>query len=131
MDKSATFWMLEPLRKYFSFSGRARRREYWWFLVLTVIVVSVLAVVDAMVFGVNWWAYDGGDGPLASLADLFFLIPTLAVSVRRLHDRDKSGWWLLIAILPLIGFLFLFYNYISVGTPGDNRFGPDPKAGER
>ena len=131
MDKPASYWMLEPIRKYFSFSGRARRREYWWFLVFSVLVVGVLAIVDALVFGVNWWGYSGGDGPLASFADLFLLVPTLAVSVRRLHDRDRSGWWLLISIIPLIGFLFLFYQYISVGTQGDNRFGPDPKAGER
>lgn len=130
MEKSATYWMLEPLRKYASFSGRARRREYWWYQVLTAIVVTVLMIIDAVVFGVNWWAYDGAAGPLATFAALFFVIPNLAVSVRRLHDRDKSGWWVLIAVFPLIGFLFLFYQYISAGTPGDNQYGPDPKAGE-
>ncbi len=130
MDKPASYWMFEPLRKYASFSGRARRREYWWFEVFTALVVAALTIVDGFIVG---WDMIGiyGLGPLGAIAVLAFFIPNLAVSVRRLHDRDKSGWWLLITILPLIGFLFLFYNYISVGTPGDNRFGPDPKAGER
>lgn len=130
MDKPATFWMLEPIRNYASFQGRARRREYWWFEVFTVIVGLPLFIVDAMIVGVDTVA-QYGIGPLGGLAVLFFIIPNFAVSVRRLHDRDKSGWWLLISILPLIGFIFLFYQYISSGTPGDNRFGPDPKAGER
>jgi uncharacterized membrane protein YhaH (DUF805 family) len=131
MDKPATYWMLEPLRKYFSFSGRARRREYWWFEVFWVLVVSVLALVDQWVLGIHWDTEYGSIGPLASLAILFFFLPNLAVSVRRLHDRDRSGWWLLINIIPFFGFLFLFYQYVSDGTQRDNRFGPDPKAGER
>jgi uncharacterized membrane protein YhaH (DUF805 family) len=131
MDKPASYWMLEPLRKYASFSGRARRREYWWFEVFWVLVVSGLALIDQWVLGIHWDSEYGSIGPLAGLAVLFFFLPNLAVSVRRLHDRDRSGWWLLINVIPVIGFLFLFYNYISAGTPGDNRFGPDPKAGER
>jgi uncharacterized membrane protein YhaH (DUF805 family) len=130
MDKPASYWMFEPLRKYASFSGRARRREYWWFEVFTALVVAALTIVDGFIVG---WDMIGvyGLGPLGAIAVLAFFLPNLAVSVRRLHDRDKSGWWLLITLVPLIGFLFLFYNYISAGTPGDNRFGPDPKAGER
>lgn len=130
MDKPATFWMLEPLRKYASFSGRARRREYWWFEVFWVLVVTGLSIVDGAVLGIHWDSDYGSIGPLAALAILFFLIPNLAVSIRRLHDRDKSGWWLLINIIPFFGTLFLFYQYISAGTPGDNSYGPDPKAGE-
>jgi uncharacterized membrane protein YhaH (DUF805 family) len=130
MDKPATFWMIEPLRKYASFEGRARRREYWWFEVFTALVITGLTIVDAMIFGMDT-IVEYSLGPLGALAALVFFLPNLAVSVRRLHDRDKSGWWLLISILPLIGFIFLFYQYVSSGTPGDNRFGPDPKAGER
>jgi uncharacterized membrane protein YhaH (DUF805 family) len=130
MDKPASYWMFEPLRKYASFSGRARRREYWWFEVFTALVVAALTIVDGFIVG---WDMIGiyGLGPLGAIAVLAFFLPNLAVSVRRLHDRDKSGWWLLITLVPLIGFLFLFYNYISAGTPGDNSYGPDPKAGER
>jgi uncharacterized membrane protein YhaH (DUF805 family) len=108
-------------RKYADFNGRAARPEFWWFLLFNVIVLAILSVVDAVVFG-------SGKQFLAILYDLAVLIPSLAVSVRRLHDKDKSGWWVLIALVPIIGGLLLLYWYATPGTEGDNQFGPPPAA---
>jgi uncharacterized membrane protein YhaH (DUF805 family) len=132
--------MFEPLRKYASFSGRARRREYWlWqlFLVLFSLLLTGLLLAtlpagwdmaepDAMVL----MAETGGATSLVALliavASLALILPTLAVSVRRLHDRDMSGWWILIG-LTAVGGLVLLIFYLLDGTPGPNRHGPDPK----
>ncbi len=120
--------MLQPLRKYADFQGRARRSEYWVFLVFQVVVIFVLCIL-AM-------AVSGGDPQsvaanvifgLLGLFSLALLIPSLAVAFRRLHDTNRSAWWLLIAFIPGIGGLVLFIFYLLDGTPGDNRFGPDPK----
>lgn len=125
MEKPATYWMMQPLRKFATFSGRASRSEYWWFLLFTALVSMALTIVDFMVIGMEA-VNDYGIGPLGAIATLVFLIPSIAVAVRRLHDRDKSGWWYLIGLVPLIGFIYLFYQFISRGTPGPNRFGQDP-----
>lgn len=128
MEKSATQWMTEPLKKYAVFSGRARRAEYWWYTLLILIGTIVLAIVDVAVVGVE--AMDTyGVGPLTGLFALATLLPSLGVSIRRLHDLDKSGWWLLLAILPLIGGLILLFWYVQRGTTGDNSYGPDPLYG--
>ena len=103
-------------RKYADFSGRARRSELWWFALFCFAISVVLGLLD------------GGSGLLSGLWSLAILLPSLAVGARRLHDTDRSGWWLLIAFIPLIGFLVLLYFYVSQGTTGPNRFGPDPRA---
>lgn len=127
MDKPATQWMLEPIRKYATFSGRARRKEYWWFILFSILVAVPLTVVDMVIFGAERIsAY--GIGPFGGIFSLALLIPSLAVSVRRLHDRDKSGWWLLLGLIPLIGGVILFIWYVSRGTVGPNSYGPDPMA---
>jgi uncharacterized membrane protein YhaH (DUF805 family) len=128
MDKSATQWMVEPIRKYASFSGRARRAEYWWFSLFLALGSFVLAILDSIVFGVATVA-DYGIGPLGGLFSLGLIIPSIAVSFRRLHDLDRSAWWLLLGLIPLIGALVLLFWYVQRGTVGDNRFGPDPLAG--
>lgn len=132
--------MFEPLRKYASFSGRARRREYWlWQLFLFLISMLSMGLLlatlptgwdmadpDAVVL----MAQTGGSTSLVALliglASLALILPTLAVSVRRLHDRDMSGWWLLLG-LTAVGGLVLFIFYLLDGTPGPNRHGADPK----
>jgi uncharacterized membrane protein YhaH (DUF805 family) len=129
MEKSATQWMVEPIRKYASFSGRARRAEYWWFQLFFTLLFTVLTIVDMMVFGFDPESGDPPTNLFVGLAALALVIPSIAVGVRRLHDRDKSGWWLLWGLLPLIGGLILLYQYVQRGTVGDNRFGPDPLAG--
>lgn len=130
MQKTAKQWMVEPLKKYATFSGRARRAEYWWFYLFFGLVIGVLTFVDILLFGYSPEKDEPTANVLAGIAALGLLLPMLAVSIRRLHDRDKSGWWLLWGLLPLIGGLILLYQYVQRGTVGDNRFGPDPLAGE-
>ena len=95
MAMTATQWMVEPIRKYATFTGRARRSEYWWFFLLNILLAIVLGIVDGMLFG-SMKAGMGGFGPLGGLLALALLIPGIAVAFRRIHDRDKSAWWLLL-----------------------------------
>lgn len=106
------------LGQYAGFSGRARRAEYWWFTLFAVLVTVVAVVID-MVLGTYPAVY--------AIAVLALLLPSLAVTVRRLHDTDRSGWWLLIALVPLVGGITLLVFDLIEGTPGPNRFGPSPK----
>jgi uncharacterized membrane protein YhaH (DUF805 family) len=101
------------VQKYAKFDGRAVRSEYWWYVLFAVIASVVLAVVD----------YALGIQLLGTIFSLATLIPGIAVGVRRLHDLDKSGWWLLISLIPIIGFIVLIYWLVQPGTPGANRFG--------
>ncbi|MFC0676549.1 DUF805 domain-containing protein [Lysobacter korlensis] len=120
-------WYLKVLKQYFDFSGRARRKEYWMFLLFSVIVSIVLGIVDVMA---GLTMLGGTMGTLGSIYALAIIIPSLAVGARRLHDIDRSGWWMLIGLIPVIGFIVLIVWYASEGTRGDNRFGADPKAGD-
>ena len=126
MDKPATQWMIEPLRKYATFSGRAPRSELWWFMLLALLLGLLVGGVDIGIFGLRWLSTDAPIGPTGTLVSLALIIPGVAVAVRRLHDLDKSGWWYLIGIIPLIGGLVLLYWFVQRGTEGANRFGPDP-----
>ena len=101
------------MQKYANFSGRAIRSEYWWFILADSIAYLVLVIVD----------YVLGAQLLTAILSLALLIPSIAVGVRRLHDLDKSGWWLLLGFVPIIG-LILIYWFAQPGTPGANRFGP-------
>ena len=101
---------------YVNFAGRAVRSEYWYW-VLFVIVVSIVASIIDAVLGTTLF------NPIFSLA---VLLPSIAVGVRRLHDLDRSGWWLLLSLIPLIGAIVLIVWFVGRGTPGANRFGPDP-----
>ena len=100
--------------KYATFTGRATRSEYWWFYLFFLLVIFVFGFLGEMSEIFNF------AGVLFMLGTL---IPSIAAGVRRLHDTDKSGWWLLIGIVPFIGLLLIYFLAIS-GTPGDNRFGP-------
>ena len=104
---------------YANFNGRASRSEFWYFFLFNIVVSIVLGLVDNLILGFPL---------LQAIFGLALLIPGLAVSVRRLHDKDKSGWWLLIALVPLIGAILLIVWYATEGTPGDNQFGPPPVA---
>jgi uncharacterized membrane protein YhaH (DUF805 family) len=117
--------MKVPLQKYADFSGRARRMEYWMFFVLNMGVSVVASLVD----GITGMAgmIGGIYGPLQLITALGLLIPGIAVAVRRLHDQDKSGWWLLLIFIPLLGALALIVFMFLEGTKGDNQYGPDPK----
>lgn len=105
---------ISVLKKYAVFSGRASRREYWMFFAFNIIVAILTGIIDAAT-GVPVL------GPLYSLA---VLIPGIAVTIRRLHDTDHSGWWILVGLVPFVGFLVLLYFMIIEGTKGGNQFGP-------
>ncbi|MEH0194624.1 DUF805 domain-containing protein [Caulobacter sp. CCNWLY153] len=121
--------MFEPLRKYAQFSGRARRSEYWLFALFTFAVSIAITILRLIVSGPQ--SLESGNFDALGLVSLAFslamFIPSLAVSFRRLHDTDRSAWWILIGLIPLIGAIVLLVFYILPGTTGPNKFGPDPK----
>jgi uncharacterized membrane protein YhaH (DUF805 family) len=117
-------WYLEVLRKYATFTGRARRKEYWFFALFNLLIMLVLSFIDGMI---GLYSMEAGLGVLSGIYTLAVLIPSLAVTVRRLHDIGRSGWWLLIAFIPLIGALILLIFTVLDSKPGSNQYGPDPK----
>lgn len=129
-------WMLMPLRRYADFSGRSRRKEYWMFALGVLIVATALAALAIMMGGgLRATAGSGGliAGPFLIVFGLFWLaliVPSIAVQVRRFHDQDKSGWFVLLNFIPYIGGLVVLVFMCLEGTRGPNRYGEDPKAGE-
>lgn len=117
-------WYLEVLRKYAVFTGRARRKEYWFFLLFNVLISFVLGLIDNMLGLVMT---NAGIGVLGGLYALAVIIPTIAVTIRRLHDSDRPGWWILLAFVPVIGSLVLLIFMVLDGNQGRNRYGEDPK----
>lgn len=127
-------WMILPYRRYFDFSGRSRRMEYWMFALFQVLVGAVISAL----FGVNTYqvgatvgfnsALTGTGGLLQNVFGLISFIPGLAVAVRRLHDQDRSGWLLLLIFLPILGWFALFVLMLLSGTKGPNKYGMDPKS---
>ena len=109
------------LNKYADFNGRARRSEFWFFY-LFYVIVYVVAMIIGGVLG------DTIGGILTLLIIVALIIPTLAAGARRLHDTDRSGWWLLISLIPLVGAIVLLVFFVQPGTAGDNQYGADPKA---
>jgi uncharacterized membrane protein YhaH (DUF805 family) len=150
-------WAKRPLQKFADFAGRAPRAEYWWFFLATIIAYFVVMIVESIV-GLD--ATVGPYGPLSVLLMLALLVPSLAVTLRRLHDTDRTGWWILIAVVPyfivgvmagaaaaggstgglaaagllglvaLAGAIVLLVFMVLPGTKGDNRYGPDPYASD-
>ncbi|XOV88803.1 MAG: DUF805 domain-containing protein [Pseudomonadota bacterium] len=116
-------WYLAVLKKYVVVEGRARRKEYWIFVLINLVVSLILAVIDS---ATGSYDPESGLGLLGTLYALGVFLPSVTVAVRRLHDTDRSGWWLLLVFLPIIGFLVLLVFMVLPGTPGDNRFGVDP-----
>jgi uncharacterized membrane protein YhaH (DUF805 family) len=156
MDKPAAQWMVEPLKKYATFSGRARRKEYWWFQLFMILATLLAFAADAMIVGLDA-LIAGARGYVEVAVSLALFLPGLAVAVRRLHDTDRRGWWLLMPGIPalivggaagatavgvegagkwlaagglmlgIVSVLLLVW-YCSRGTVGENRFGADPLA---
>lgn len=117
-------WYMEVLKNYAGFSGRARRKEYWYFVLFNTIISIVLAFFDGIT---GTFSEAMGMGLLGGIYALAVLIPSLAVSVRRLHDTDRSGWWLLIALVPLIGAIVLLVFLVLDSNSGQNQYGANPK----
>ena len=111
-------WYIQAIKNYCNFSGRARRKEYWMFALISAVIASVLGIVDGII-GINIFT---------SLYSLFIVIPELSLSFRRLHDIDKSAWWLLIVFVPVVGAIVLLLFSLKPGTIGANNYGDDPKA---
>lgn len=111
--------------QYAGFTGRARRSEYWWWFLFTVLVGIATGIID-QALGTTVGEGLGETGVLTSLASLALLLPTLAVSLRRLHDTGRTGWWVLLALVPF-GFIVLIVFYVQDSKPGPNEHGPNPK----
>lgn len=126
--------------KYASFTGRARRSEFWYFWLFTIIVSFILSIIDNVI---GWTSNFGGQsidvsatfspllsgnvGALSTIWSLAVLLPMISVTVRRLHDTDRTGWWWWILLVPCVGWIVLLVFVLLDSTPGDNRFGPNPK----
>ncbi|MCC5876627.1 MAG: DUF805 domain-containing protein [Candidatus Sumerlaeia bacterium] len=106
------------LKKYAVFTGRARRREYWMFILVHVCITFLLGMLEGIL--------EFGD-LLSVIYALAVLLPNLAVLARRLHDIGQSGWWILIGLVPCIGWIVILFFTIQEGTPGKNEYGPNPK----
>lgn len=112
-------WYLDVLKKYAVFSGRACRSEYWMFVLFNAIITFVLSFVEGLF---------GGPGAIGALYSLAVLIPGIAVGARRLHDTNRSGWWLLLGLFPVIGLIVLIVFMAQDSQPSENSYGPNPKA---
>ncbi len=129
-------WYVAVLARYADFTGRARRTEYWMFTLFSVLVSIALAAVDALLFGTGSFSTLGGGvsasftsvGILSTVYAVAVLLPTLGVTARRLHDTDRSGWWILLSLVPIIGGIVLLVFLALEGTRGPNSHGPDPRA---
>ena len=128
--------MFAPLRRYLDFSGRSRRMEFWsWYLFVFVMYFLLMYLDAALGLGGTATGYaEGGSagfnmtgGLLTILFCLAVLIPNIAAAVRRMHDIGKSGWLVLIGIIPILGWAYVLYCYVQPGMAGPNQYGPDPK----
>jgi uncharacterized membrane protein YhaH (DUF805 family) len=114
-------WYLEVLKKYAVFEGRAHRTEFWMFVLVSLIISIVLSIIDVLI-GTNTPA----GGVLQGIYSLAVLIPSLAVGCRRLHDIDKSGWWQLLGLIPLVGIIILIIWFAKEGDRQPNQYGTNP-----
>lgn len=116
-------WYFKVLKNYVGFSGRARRKEYWMFVLVNFVLTGVLSILDKML-GLR---IAGDEGMLTTVYGVFIFLPYWAVQFRRLHDTDRSAWWLLLLLIPVVGWLIILAFNCQNGTPGVNKFGRDPK----
>ena len=105
---------------YVNFSSRAARSEYWYWVLFNVLAQVVTEIIDNAVIGMS---------VTTAIFSLAVLLPGIAVAARRLHDVDRTGWWLLLAFVPVVGLIVLLIWFCTKGTDGSNRFGPDPLRG--
>jgi uncharacterized membrane protein YhaH (DUF805 family) len=114
-------WYISVLKQYAVFEGRARRKEYWMFSLFNFVIVIAIGIIESVI---------GTDGVIYSLYLLLILIPSIAVTIRRLHDTGRSGWWLLVAFIPLVGSITLLVFLVLDSETENNHYGANPKAGE-
>jgi uncharacterized membrane protein YhaH (DUF805 family) len=115
-------WYMEALRKYAEFSGRSRRKEFWMFTLINAVVIFAMAFASAF--------YKDNINPFGIILLVYILaivIPSLALTIRRLHDIGRSGWWIFISLVPFIGSIVMLIFEVLPGEVGDNPYGPDPK----
>lgn len=118
-------WYIMAFKKFLDFSGRSRRKEFWMFVLFNMIAAFVLGLIDNFVIGVP----EGSNmGYLTGAYSLITIIPSIALCIRRLHDTDHRGWWLLINIIPVVGFFWLLWLFIKDSDHAPNRFGAEPTA---
>ena len=117
-------WYIDVLKKYAVFSGRARRKEYWFFFLFNLIISIILNLIDN---ATGTFDPETGVGILGTIYLLAVLIPAIAVTVRRLHDTGRTGWWILISFIPLIGAIVLLVFLVFDSEPESNQYGPNPK----
>ena len=117
-------WYLKALKNYVGFSGRARRREYWFFTLFSFLVTIALSILDIIIFNLS---SETVLGMFTGAYALAVLMPTFAVAFRRLHDTGRSGWWFLISLVPIIGIFVLFVFLLLDSQPGENQYGPFPE----
>ena len=117
-------WYLAVLKNYAGFTGRARRTEFWMFALFNLIFAFILGLIDGLI---GTFTFDIGIGLFSGLYALAVLIPGIAVAVRRLHDVGKSGWMLLIALIPIVGAIWLLVLYFTDSNAGENQYGPNPR----
>ncbi len=126
-------WMLMPLKRYADFSGRSRRKDYWMFTLFNILVMFGIVIIGGILGGFTpdeSGAMSLGGGIMLGLIGIYALalfIPALAVQVRRFHDQDKSGWFVLLGFIPYVGGIIVLVFMCLDGTRGKNRFGDDPK----
>ena len=118
-----SYWKKVVLENYTNFTGRARRAEFWWYFLANLIISIVFNIVDA-VLGTGMGA---GLGVIGFIYSLAVIVPGIAVGVRRLHDTDKSGWWMLLVFIPLVGIIVLIVFWATDAPPGPNKYGPSEK----
>lgn len=119
-------YYLNVIKNYATFSGRARRKEYWMFVLFNIIFSAIASVIDRLT-GLNITISGVSIGLISLIYSLFILIPSIAVIVRRLHDTNRPGGWIFIGLIPLIGWIVLLVFYCTAGTVGNNKYGADPK----
>lgn len=117
-------WFLIALKKYAVFQGRAQRSEYWYFALFYLLISIIAGVIDALT---GTFDESSGIGLMGVIVTLALLIPSLSVSVRRLHDIGRTGWWLLIGLVPIIGIIVLIVFAATDSAAGENEYGPNPK----
>lgn len=124
-------WYLKVVRNYAYFGGRARRSEYWYFTLVNILISFGIqitgGIVGAILRPIGLGSISVVFAGIAALYTLALFVPSIAVGVRRLHDTGRSGWWLLIGLIPVVGFIVLIVFFAMDSVPGSNRWGPSPK----